>query len=141
MVEKTTGQVAVTQDILLIPRTVYVPYAPQVPVAPARLGTVAPAERMITQQQTTREAVPDPRAAELPRTEPTRTREAAPPCDKSTEALDKCCQMLERLERRIDDLEKKTQPCPPIEVPCPVDGPVPYLPSGPEPCPPALPSH
>jgi hypothetical protein len=117
VVERTTGQAAITQDILLIPRTVYVPYAPQVPVAPARLGTVAPAERVLTQLQTTRESVGAP------------VREAPAPSDRSSEALDKCCQVLQKLDERIRALEQhfQLQPqvvpsvaCPAIDLPpCP----------------------
>jgi hypothetical protein len=111
-IERTTTRSAVTQDILLIPRTVYVPYAPQVPVAPARLGTVAPAERVITQQETTREAAPP-------------SRDAAPASqDRSAECLDKCTQMLERMDSLIRAMEQRQGQAAPA---CP-------LPAGSPPC-------
>ncbi len=100
-------EAAVTQDILLIPRTVYVPYAPQVPVAPARLGAMAPAERLTT-RETEKPKAREPEQA---------SRDAPAPCDKSAEALDKCCRILEQLDYRIHMLEQKQVP--PAQIICP----------------------
>jgi hypothetical protein len=123
-VERTTSRASVTQDILLIPRMVYVPYAPQVPVAPARLGMVAPAERVTTEQQTTREPAPAPRDV------------TPPPTDRSAECLDKCAQMLERLDERLRALEERQRAiCPPAgpacTMPMPTQLPEPTCPPGP----------
>jgi hypothetical protein len=96
----------VTQDILLIPRMVYVPYAPQVPVAPARLGTVLPAGRPLQ---------------ECPPTNAPLSQ------DKLGDTLDKTLSKLEELNKRLSDLEAKTQtmpcPAPTCPAPCPTPGP------------------
>jgi hypothetical protein len=119
-VERTAGKAAVTQDILLIPRMVYVPYAPQVPVAPARLGVTAPAERVITEQETTRETAPGTREGPTP-----------PPRDRSVEALEKCSQLLECLEGRLRALEERQRlMCPPAPPGCPAPMPGPDLSQG-----------
>jgi hypothetical protein len=123
-VERTTSRASVTQDVLLIPRMVYVPYAPQVPVAPARLGMVAPAERVVTENLTTREATPAP-------------RDITPAAqDRTAECLDKCSRMLEHLDNRLRALERPSAPCPvpePIlpKAPCPPPAPGPTLPPTP----------
>lgn len=110
--ERVSTRAAVTQDILLIPRMVYVPYAPQVPVAPARVGMVAPAERVVT--ETTREALPPPREAlPQPREAPPLPREACPaPRDRSADTLDRCAELLEKMESRIRFLEEQRPGCP-----------------------------
>jgi hypothetical protein len=106
-----TREAIVTQDILLLPRMVYVPYAPQVPTAPARLGTTVPGGRALCApaEDTTPKAAP-------PKDEP-KTRDAQV-CD----ALDKTLQKLDELNRRLSDLEAKTQ-CLPGPAMCPAPGP------------------
>lgn len=104
------GQRAVTQDVLLIPRMVYVPYAPHVPVTPARLGTVAPGEREIKREPEKKRDV-----------EPPQKRDVCPPeGDKTSECLDKICEFLNNLNQRIDYLEKQHRaPCPAPNIYCP----------------------
>jgi hypothetical protein len=98
------SQAAVTQDILLVPRMVYVPYVPHVPVAPARLAMAAPAGRVIEEQ----------REVETPKDTP-RSRE-----------LDQCKQELEDLKKRLAELQSR--------MVCPAPAPAPpacTLPCGP----------
>jgi len=99
-------EAVVTQDIMLIPRMVYVPYAPQVPVAPARLGTMVPGARTV----------------DVPREVP-ETRTVAPPPaphKEICETLDRCAQMMQVLDKRICDLESRLQNPPPATVVPPV---------------------
>ncbi len=91
-------QAVITQDIMLIPRMVYVPYAPQVPVTPARLGTVLPAGTATTQNQE------KPTVGEAP------PPVCAPPQNQQVcDALEKCCQQLQCLSRRLEAIEAQTQ--------------------------------
>lgn len=114
--DQPVRQTAVTQDILLIPKTVYVPYAPHVPVHPARLGMSVPAGQQIpvNQPQQPVNAPPD-----TPVT-------ATPP--GVTETLEKCCQIMSRMDKRLCDLE--SQMAAPPAVVCPAPGPA----VGPAPC-------
>ncbi|HKB03116.1 MAG TPA: hypothetical protein VKD90_12900 [Gemmataceae bacterium] len=97
-------EAVVTQDIMLIPRMVYVPYAPQVPVAPARLGTMVPGARTVDVPR----EVPETRAAPPP----------PAPQKEICETLDRCAQMMQVLDKRICDLESRLQnPPPPTVVP------------------------
>jgi hypothetical protein len=77
-VTETRAAAAVAQDIMLVPRTVYVPYAPQVPIAPVRLAgltstttqTVTGQRREITtaeQRQETRAALAEGEVTNLAR--------------------------------------------------------------------------
>jgi hypothetical protein len=96
-------EAVVTQDIMLIPRMVYVPYAPQVPVAPARLGTAVPAGRALE--------IPDQREAAAPRAAEQPQPRAA---DKQIcDALDKCCSMMQVMDKRLCDLETRYHNPPP----------------------------
>ena len=104
--EDQPREAVVTQDIMLVPRMVYVPYAPQVPVRTARLGTVVPGARGLE--------LPAPREAAPPA-----PRDATPPAPRETEknicdTLDRCTHMMLIMEKRICDLEKcaKTAPAP-----------------------------
>lgn len=102
------AQTAVTQDVLLIPRMVYVPYAPHVPVTPARLGTVAPGEREMKRED------------KKPKDDGSQKRDTPPACDKTSECLDKICDFLNHLNHRIDNLEKQQRgPCPAPNIFCP----------------------
>lgn len=105
----------VTQDIMLIPRMVYVPYAPQVPVAPARLGTVTPGARVVQQEEdTTPRAGPAPKDV-TPRDVDTKEKQV---CD----ALDKCCKKMDEMCQRITIIEAKTQCLPGPAPACPNPG-------------------
>lgn len=97
-------EAVVTQDIMLIPRMVYVPYAPQVPVAPARLGTVVPGARGVETPAATKEGpAPTNREAEQPRA-----------AEKQIcEALDRCCTMMQVMDKRLCDLEGRSRATPP----------------------------
>ncbi len=117
--ETRSASAAVTQDILLIPRTVYVPYAPHVPVAPARLAMTSPAARVIETEERVREIsrVPEPAP-----------REAAPRDTRVSDALDKCLDEMRKLNQRIGELESRAQQqmCMPPAAPCPPPGPSPF---------------
>ena len=91
-------EAVVTQDIMLIPRMVYVPYAPQVPVNPARLGTVVPGARGIELPPAApRDTNPNPRdITPAPRDTDKQI------CD----TLDRCTHMMQIMDKRICDLEK-----------------------------------
>ena len=111
-------QAIVTQDIMLIPRMVYVPYAPQVPVAPARLGLVAPGA-LAAERELPREA-----PKEVPKEGPTQPREGPKeaPCDtrdkQICDTLDRCALMLDALNRRLTALESRVPvPCGPAAAP------------------------
>lgn len=118
-VERTTSQSAVTQDVLLIPRMVYVPYAPQVPVAPARLGRVTSAERVLTRDS--RETVEGQADQGPARGDEGPKRAAAP--ERNTEATDQCMQQCMQTMAVVMDkltaLEARLGPCPPAAAPCP----------------------
>jgi hypothetical protein len=111
-VENRVTTTAVTQDILLIPRTVYVPYAPHVPVAPARLSMCTPAAHVVQTEERYREQVQAP-----PETTSRDTQ--------INNALDQCLQQMRMLNQRIGDLEKRAAPavapCPAPQVPGPCD--------------------
>jgi hypothetical protein len=84
---------------------VYVPYAPQVPVQPARLGTVVPGARGV-EIPAQREAPAAPREAEQPRA----------PEKQICEALDKCCNMMQVMDKRLCDLEARYRNPPPVII-------------------------
>jgi hypothetical protein len=102
--EEAPGRPAVvTQDIMLIPRMVYVPYAPQVPVNPARLGTLMPgAQPMVPARQEA--APPGPENVEAP-----------PPSKEVCELLHRCTQMMQTMDKRMCDLETRLQTPPPVQ--------------------------
>lgn len=114
-IETRTATTAVTQDILLIPRTVYVPYAPHVPVAPARLVTTAPAAQVVHTEERVREQV----AAPAPVQAPVQTNEA-----QINHALDQCLQQMRALNERIAGLESRAACAAPAPCPAPVPAPV-----------------
>ena len=80
---------AIAQDILLVPKMVYIPYAPQTPVAPVRVASPPPLAAPPDEQPKV--------AAPAPKTQ------AAPPCDVTTQMLDLC----KKLNHRLDCLEQK----------------------------------
>jgi hypothetical protein len=114
----------VTQDIMLIPRMVYVPYAPQVPVAPARLGHVVPGATM-TQRDICPPCPPCPTAPREgpPPAQPAQPREA--PCPPGVDrrlldTLDRTGQIMQQMEQRLAALEARTAaPAPVYAEPCP----------------------
>lgn len=105
---------AVTQDILLIPRTVYVPYAPHVPVSPAKLSMAAPAGRVVQSEEQCRETV----AAQPPEARDTRI----------LDALDQCLQQMKRLDQRINQIESRAAVVAPPCAPPPSVSVLPYPP-------------
>jgi hypothetical protein len=105
-------ETVVTQDVMLVPRMVYVPYAPQVPVAPVRMANVVPGARSFEQPK---EAPPEKREAPPP-----------PPTEKVIcETLDRCAQMMQIMDKRLCDLEQRLQnpPAPPPVIIQEVPGP------------------
>lgn len=110
---------SVAQDILLIPKTVYIPYAPQTPTAPVRLSNLPPGLPGPEQPKAPGPAAPGPSAPG-----PAAPSPQPPPCD-ATQQLLKIC---ETLNQRLDCLERKQReqmtapqpvaPCPTV-VPCP----------------------
>jgi hypothetical protein len=106
-------------DVLLIPRTVFMPYAPYAPTAPAKLRMAAPADRVIEEQ--TRELTP------------TRPREATSPETKLNETLDKCLEAMANLNNRLTILENRAP-----TIVAPIAPPAVCPPAGPD-CPPAIP--
>jgi hypothetical protein len=100
---------AIAQEILLVPRMVYMPYAPQVPTAPMRMG--APGTTVVPPQ-----GAPAPREnVEAP------GPVAAPPTKQLVDICEKLCERVERMEKCIADRNASppTMVCPP-EVPyCP----------------------
>jgi hypothetical protein len=121
---------AVTQDILLIPRMVYVPYAPQTPVGPARLGMAVPGR----DDGGPREGPPPPEDKPKEGPPPAKTKEECNPCREAQlcDMLEKCCKKIEALNDRINKIEQRTQsvPCPPVVAPRP-----PLLPRNRQDCP------
>jgi hypothetical protein len=92
------------QDVILVPRTVYVPYAAQVPTRPARLvAPVTPVE----EREEERAAAPDRSAEKLP---PSRqadtTREAAAPTCCPTECQPTTIIEIRQMNDRIDRLHR-----------------------------------
>jgi len=114
---------AIAQDILLVPRTVYVPYAAQVPVAPARLaGLAAPGPvHTVTEQRVTTQQVP--------LAEPREPLAAPRECDTTTLELLKA---LRALNDKLDEQRRMMMAPAPEQLPHPC--PVPECP--PPPCPP-----
>lgn len=108
--ETRVASTAVIQDILLIPRTVYVPYAPHVPVAPARLAVAAPAGRVVQTEERVREQVAAPPVV-------------APRETQVTEALDQCLQQMRMLNQRIAELETRAAAVAAPPAPCPAPPP------------------
>jgi hypothetical protein len=135
--EEVADRAAVVNDVLLVPRTVFMPYAPYAPTAPARLRMAAPADQVI--EERIREGEPRP---------------AQPRDSKLTETLDKCLDAMSNINNRLTVLENRasTVVAPPPPVYCPPPA-APYCPPGrrvlfpslhrnlcpPDPCPPACP--
>jgi hypothetical protein len=136
------GAGAVAQDILLVPRTVYVPYAAQVPVAPARLAGLAapgPAQTVCERHEVTEQ-----------RGTFSEARQAAVSASRDSDAALNL-QLLQALRALNDKLERQQMraapapvqapvcpsapPCAPMQPPCP---PPAAPPPGP-PCGPGLP--
>ncbi|MDB5309741.1 MAG: hypothetical protein JWO38_3943 [Gemmataceae bacterium] len=88
-----TQLAAAPPDIVLIPRTVFVPYAPYSQAIPAKLPTVRPA---VYVEELGREASTEPKDVGAA------AREAL-----LTEALGQCLQQMKTLTARIADLESK----------------------------------
>ena len=84
----------VINDVLLIPKMVYVPYVPHVPVAPARLSGMM-----------VHEPAPEPKPATGP----------APATAANDELLRQLLQKLDEMSKRMKECESRIQaiPCPP----------------------------
>lgn len=152
--EVVEREVSVTQDTLLVPRMVYMPYMPYAPTAPVRMRTAELQERLyVDERGSPRDAGgPRPREAASPR--------PASADDRLLETLDKCSQMIVKMDQRLSDLETRTiiesrpkvetrvvpgGPAPAPEVyaqpgPAVVCPPLPYCPPAPY-CPPTPPAR
>jgi hypothetical protein len=114
---------AVAQDILLVPRTVYVPYAAQVPVAPARLaGLAAPGPVHTVTEQRTLTTDRQPAVAEC-RESDTTTLELLKALRALNDKLDEQRKMMtapvpERLHAPAPIPESLPPPCPAGLPPC-----------------------
>jgi hypothetical protein len=114
------SQAALSQEVMLVPRTVYVPFVAQTPLAPVRLGALTQGgATFTTERRETSESLPDraPRREE-DRAPPRREEDRAPegPCAADLAA------MLHRLNCRLDQIEARLGPaCP---SPCQQNGPV-----------------
>lgn len=93
-----------TQDVMLIPRMVYVPYAPQTPMNPARLSSL----------------VPPGHPAAMPMPNP----QADAATERMANALERSTQMMEKMTLRIAVLEEmvRQQPLRPTPPPAPTPG-------------------
>ncbi|MBI1916603.1 MAG: hypothetical protein HYS12_17990 [Planctomycetes bacterium] len=111
--QQTAGVGAVAQDILLVPRTVYVPYAAQVPVAPARLASVTTTRQ--TAQGETRETVTEQQAAQGQQAAAPRS-EAAQRSEATNEEI---LRTLQSLNDRLRRLEQRPELCAPQPERCP----------------------
>lgn len=110
VVQQVERETTVTQDTLLVPRVVYMPYAPYAPTAPVRMRTAELQERVYTEERAA------PRDAGGPR-----GREGAAPRpaggeDRVLETIDKCSQLLLKMDQRLSELESRvvieTRPAP-----------------------------
>ncbi len=120
---------AIAQDIMLVPRTVYVPYAAQTPIAPVRLAGVAAGQPSIPR----REIVTGPRDCATDRQDVG--------TDSSVENLRQMSEKMAQLQNKIEQLEKErrerpqtfAQPsCPPVPEPIRTrPAPVSLVPQGP----------
>jgi hypothetical protein len=108
--ESASRDAVVTQDIMLIPRMVYVPYGPQVPVSAARLGTTMPGVRSVDNPAADRGAPSTPREADVPKAPD------KPICD----LLEKCTNMMQKMDKRMCEIEAKVQAGTPVQTLPPV---------------------
>ena len=116
--EEVSERSAVVNDVLLVPRTVFMPYAPYAPTAPAKLRMAAPADRVVEE-----------RMREM---EPTQPRDAQPRDAKLNETLDKCLEAMSNINNRLTVLEHRpptvvVPQSPPVYCPPPS---APYCPPG-----------
>jgi hypothetical protein len=89
-------QAAVTQDMLLVPRMVYMPYMPYTPTAPARMRVADVRNRTYVDER----EPGTPRNANVPQN---------PPGDEKTlETLDQCQKLMMKMNQRIHELETRT---------------------------------
>ena len=99
---------AVAPDILLIPKTVLVPYAPHVPTGPVRLAGVLPAGGVVqTEERVTSPAPTQPPPA------------VAAPNPQINEALDQVLQGMKALNNKITELEARVGAPVCVPPPCP----------------------
>jgi hypothetical protein len=113
-VERVQPQAQIAQEVMLVPRTVYVPYVAQTPVSPVRLSAVNTVPGRVTTFEERRELLAQP----APPSPPSRREEAAPP--EREQLLEMCRQLSDKLNR-IEEAQHRlsqTAPCPPTPQPC-----------------------
>ena len=91
---------AASQEVLLVPRTVYVPYAPQVPVAPARMVPLHMAPAITTPLVP---LAPSPCPAPCP------TPDAGSPAavQEAARALDELNKEVQQLRQQVKDMKSR----------------------------------
>jgi hypothetical protein len=108
-------QPQIAQEVMLVPRTVYVPYVAQTPVAPVRLTTVHTVPgRLSTLIEQRSAEVP----AAAPPAPPARAEEFAP--GEREQFLEQIKQLSEKLSRLEEAQRRASQPvpCPAAPPPC-----------------------
>lgn len=97
--------VAANQDVLLIPRWVYVPYSPHMPTGPSKLpGGAWNNQAMGPYLQA------DDRVTVLPPM-------GGSPASLSNETMEQCLLQMKMLNARINELETKNASCPAVSAP------------------------
>jgi hypothetical protein len=102
------ARAAIAQDVLLVPRMVYMPYVAQIPTGPMRMAP--------------HQLPPGPEPVGAPRGEP------RPPAGEPGPELRKAVELCEKLHERITQLEKSLQERQAAPAPAPVCPPQPLFP-------------
>jgi hypothetical protein len=115
-VEQVSHQAQIAQEVMLVPRTVYVPYVAQTPVAPVRLSSLNAIEGRVT-------GITERREFEQRAVEPDINQRLAD-LDKKLNTL---VDVLENHHQVLEGLKKQAAPPPPCPapsapLPCPTPG-------------------
>jgi hypothetical protein len=104
---------AVAQEVMLVPRTVYVPYVAQTPTAPVRLTSDMTVVPPVSAPSPPQAGAPSPPPVGAP------TPPAAPCEQDMVDICKKLNQRLDYLEQCLRDRKGSTPPCPPAPLHCP----------------------
>jgi hypothetical protein len=111
------------QEVILVPRTVFMPFVAQTPTGPARVLSLQGAVPLVTpppEQPQAQGAPPQREGAPVPKEgAPPEKQAAPPPC--RVEVPVPCCSDVDALNKRLDRLECILQqlcapPCPPAHI-------------------------